>query len=36
MREQLEAAQRRQNSQLEARRKGFGSIVQLGVAKARK
>lgn len=36
MREQLRVAQRRQSSQLDARRKGFGSIVQLGVAKARK
>lgn len=36
MREQLAAAQRRQSSQLDARRKGFGSIVQLGVARARK
>jgi hypothetical protein len=36
MREQLSAAQRRQSSQLDARRKGFGSIVQLGVAKARR
>lgn len=36
MREQLSAAQRRQSSQLDARRRGFGSIVQLGVAKARR